>query len=121
MKKLIAFSFLFALPVLTFAQGVTDADSLIAKINRILNAIIPILISFAVVYLIYAIVKYIIATDEEGRATGKSMIGYGILGLFLILSIWGLVNILVRTFGLNNNVPVNQIPGVIQTDRNIGR
>lgn len=121
MKKFIALSFLFALPVLTFAQGVTDADSLIRKINNIFNAVIPIFISFAVVYLIYAIVKYIIAGDEDKRKEGKTMVMYGIIGLFLILSIWGLVNILVRTFGLNNNVPVNQIPRVIETNRNVGR
>lgn len=118
MKKLISFS-LFALPGLVFAQNVTDADSLVDKINNILNAAIPILISFAVVYLIYAVVKYVIASDEEGRKTGRSMVGYGILGLFVILSIWGLVNVLVRTFGFNNRVPTDKIPTVIDTRVNI--
>jgi len=114
MKKLIALS-LFALPGFVSAQDVTDANSLIAKISSILNAVIPILVSFAVVYLIYAIVKYIIAGDEDKRKEGKTMVGYGILGLFLILSIWGLVNILVRTFGLRNTPPEGQIPEVIDT------
>lgn len=118
MKKLIGFS-LLALPGLVSAQNVTDANSLVDKINSILNAVIPILISFAVVYIIYAVVRYVIASTDEGREKGKSAIGYGILGLFIILSIWGLVNILVRTFGLNTNVPTDQIPGVIETNRNI--
>jgi hypothetical protein len=120
MKKLFALLFLFALPVLTFgataqktgSSGITDADSLIAKANKILDAIIPIFIAFAVVYLIYAIVRFVIATDEEGRAKGKSMVGWGILGLFLILSIWGLVNILVNTLDLSNDVPDGNIPTV---------
>ncbi len=118
MKKLIAVV-LFASPVLTFAQGVTDANSLIAKFNRLVNAAIPIIVTLAVVWIVWYVFKYMIAGGEEEKKASKGGIVYGIVGLAIILSIWGLVNILVRTLGLDNTVPVNQLPHVIQTTTSI--
>ena len=128
MKKIVLAAGAFLLPVITFAQStsvtgagaVTNADTLFRKINSILNAIIPILISIAVVYLVYAIVMYVIAGDEDQKKAGKSMIVYGVIGLFVILSIWGLVNILVNTFGLQNRVDPSKIPTVLPINQNIG-
>jgi len=126
MKKIVYAASLFALPFLASAQqpvtsvgNVYDANSLFIKVNSILNAIIPILISVAVVYLIFAVVRYVIAGNEDEKKAGKMMIVWGVVGLFVILSIWGLVNILVRTFGLQNTVDRNQIPNVLPINQNI--
>ncbi|MCR4334231.1 MAG: pilin [Patescibacteria group bacterium] len=126
MKKIITAVSLFVLPIIAFAQQVVptysrvlDANSLFGKVNTILNAIIPILISVAVVWLIYAIVKYVVAGNEDDKEVGKSHIKWGVIGLFVILSIWGLVNILVQTFGLNNIVDQNQIPNVLRINQTI--
>ena len=126
MKKIVTAVSLFTLPVIAFAQQVVgtynrvlDANSLFGKINSILNAIIPILISVAVVWLIYAIVRYVVAGDEEGKKVGKTHMIWGVIGLFVILSIWGLVNILVQTFGLETKVDQNQIPNVLRINQTI--
>lgn len=119
MKKLIAAVSLFALPMLTFAQNVVDANTLIQKFNRILNAAIPIIVTLAVIWIVWYIFKFMIAGGDEDKQKSKTGIAYGVVGLFIILSIWGLVNILVRTFGLDNRVPVEQLPKVIQTTTTI--
>ena len=45
---------------------------------------------------------YVIASDEEAKTAGRDKIIYGIIGLAVIIAVWGLVKILTNTFGLNN-------------------
>jgi hypothetical protein len=52
----------------------------------------------AVVYIVWGAFQMI--TSEEKRASGRDTIVYGVIGLFVMISIWGFVNILDRTFNL---------------------
>jgi hypothetical protein len=112
MKKLIGFSLAFA-PFFALAAEIKNADNLIAKFNSLVNQAIPVLITFAVLYIIFAVVKYMIAGSEDDKKKSAAMVGYGIAGLAVILSIWGLVNLLVNTFDLDNTVPRGDIPKAI--------
>lgn len=105
-------------PVVAFAQlGLSGSSStcdnnlstsgtlftLICKIGTLLNAIVPIMIALGVVYFIWGVVTLVIADDEEAKAAGKNRVIYGIIGLAVIIGLWGLVQILSNTFGLNND------------------
>ncbi len=99
MKKLIAFV-LASTPVFAFAQTLTDIDSVAQKATNIGDLIIKIAISLAVLWIIVSVVKYLVlgADDEEARKKGGQSILYGVIGLFVILSIWGLVFLLTNSF-----------------------
>jgi len=113
MKKLIALTLSLA-PVAVFAQQITDANGLTAKITNIGNTIVVLLISFSVIWIIVNVVRYLIAgADSTARKEGGMSILWGVVGLFVILSIWGLVAILSNTFSTNNNVPRDKFPVVI--------
>jgi membrane-anchored glycerophosphoryl diester phosphodiesterase (GDPDase) len=75
---------------------------LICKIGLALNQVIPILITLGVVYFIWGVLSYAIAKDEEAKTKGRGAMINGIIALAVIVSIWGLVNIL-KTFALGNN------------------
>ncbi len=113
MKKLITLVALFA-PAIALAQNqINNANDLIVKLVDIGNTIITILIAFAVIYIIFNVIMFIIkADDPDGRKEKGKAIGWGIVGLAVILSIWGLVAILRNTFKLNNNAPTNEYPQV---------
>jgi len=81
-----------------------NLGDIILKIKDILNSIIPIIVSLGVVYFVWGIVQYVIADGEEAKKKGKDRIIYGIIGLAVIVGLWGLVNILVNTFGLNSSI-----------------
>lgn len=90
------------LPELAFAQfDSTSVSSLITSAHGLINrTIIPLLISAAVLYTIYAVVVFIAETgDSQKKEEKKQQIFWAIIGLFVIVSIWGLVAIVGRTFG----------------------
>ncbi|MDQ5952856.1 MAG: hypothetical protein QG551_84 [Patescibacteria group bacterium] len=96
---------LVASPFLAFAQN-TYAEggslfNILGIIAGLLNTIIPILITLAVVFFIYGVFKYAIAKEAEGQAEGRTIMINGIIALFVIVSVWGLVALLNGTFGIN--------------------
>jgi hypothetical protein len=63
------------------------------------------LVALGVVYFIWGVVQYFIGDSEEAKKKGKDRIIYGIIGLAVIISMWGLVNVVVTTFNLNSVTP----------------
>jgi hypothetical protein len=83
-------------------------------VGSILSTIFPAFLAIAVFVVIYGILKFIIhADDESERAKGRWALLWGIVGIFLMLSVWGLVWILVNTFGLSDNTPVVPVGSVV--------
>ncbi len=83
-----------------FAQGIQGvATSILGIINGVL---IPIIFAIAFIVFLWGIFKYFIASgaNPDERAKGKSLLMYGLIGFAIMLSLWGLVNIVVNTFNL---------------------
>jgi hypothetical protein len=72
------------------------------------NAAIYLLISLSVLYTMYG--AFIMISNEEKRDSGKQIIYHGIIGLFVMVSIWGFVNILNSTFRLSSQGPITPQP-----------
>ncbi len=77
-------------------------EGILCKIKDLLNAIIPVLIALGVVYFVWGVITYVISSDEEAKKTGRNRIIYGIIGLAVIVAMWGLVGILTNTFRIGN-------------------
>ena len=75
----------------------------LCKLNTLLSQVLPFLVSLGVIYFIWGMVQYFIADDEEAKKSGRDRIIYGIIGLAVIISVWGLVTILVETLGVGQN------------------
>lgn len=75
--------------------------NLLGTITAIMNVVIPILITLAVLYTIWGVIKYATAKESDDQAEGRRVIISGIIGLFVIVSIWGLVAVINSTFGIN--------------------
>ena len=86
---------------------ITTIQGLLCKFSEILNAVLPVLIALGVVYFVWGVVTYVIASDEEAKKTGRNRIILGIIGLAVIIGLWGLVAILKNTFGLGNVQNIN--------------
>jgi hypothetical protein len=100
-------------PVLAFAQVNTGGImNLLNQVQQIIGATIPVLIGLAVLAFSWGIVMYLFGKDKDGA---KSMMIWGIIAIFVMTSVWGLVGILRSTvFGTNQdsiqNIPIPTIP-----------
>lgn len=92
-------------PALAFAANQGLLDILQFNIVPILNAIIPVLITIGVIYFIFGIVQYVIADDEQAKDKGKNRMLWGLVGLFVIVTFWGLLTVIGNTFGINAEAP----------------
>lgn len=113
-KALIASGVASFLPAVAFAAtySVSSFQGILDAIKSLIGVIFPVILAVAVIVVIWGIFKFILnAGDEEARKTGRSLILWGIVGIFLMLSVWGLVNILLGTFGLTTTVPT--VPGIV--------
>ena len=65
---------------------------------------ITITIGLAIAFFFYGLAKYILnAGDEEKKKEGKSIMIWGVIALFVMVSIWGIINVLADTFGVKKD------------------
>lgn len=87
-------------------------NTIVGTINSIL---VPILIAIAFIVFLWGVFKYYIygATDEAKRKDGHQLILWGIIGFTVIVSVWGIVNIvtniLVPGTASNNAPPIPRL------------
>lgn len=97
----------FSLPVLAMAQSTGALDNLITFIERTVGRAIPILVALALIYFIIGLIRFVIAADAEKREDGKKMMWWGIVALFVIVSIWGIVSYLGNILGISQQSTAN--------------
>jgi hypothetical protein len=103
-------SMLLVSPVIASAQG-EGIFSLINQLGGIIRGLIPIVIGLAVLFFLWGVLKYVVSKDDEAQKEARGVMLYGIIALFVMVSVWGLVNILGDTLRLNPNTPpAPQIP-----------
>ncbi len=107
--------FLASAATFTACTGITSGStassstltSLLCTIGNLLNSVVPVLIALGVVYFVWGVISYVISSDEEAKKSGRDRMIYGIIGLAVIVGLWGLVGLLGNTFGINN--PTNSV------------
>ena len=119
-------TFLFASgPVLVFAQNSDQSNTssnalnctslLSGDINNLKDiidlatclltrSVFPLLIVLAIAFFLYGVIQYYINPNNIAeRDKAKDYILWALIGLFVIVSFWGLIEILRGTFGITGN------------------
>ncbi len=72
----------------------------------IIQFIIPFLFTLATAGFIWGIIQFFLNPDnEEKRKKGKTYMIWGLITLFVMVSMWGLVGVLSNTFGIKTLIP----------------
>ena len=99
-----------ALPLLALAQApqFSNLFNLVDATKAILDRLIPIAVTLALLFFIWGLAQFILASgDEEKRSEGKRKMGWGIVALFVIISIWGIVVWIANVLGVSNIQQLN--------------
>jgi len=75
----------------------------------IVSSVVPLLFAAALVVFIWGVIKYVMnPADETKRAEGKMFMVWGLIALTVMFGVWGLVEILGNSFGIDTNI----VPGL---------
>ena len=100
---------LLLVPALTSAQTLLNT---LAFFNTVLNALIGLMVTLAIVTFFWGGVRYLFSNSSEVKGEGLKFMLYSIIMIFVMVSVWGLVRLLQSTFGVGNQTPV--VPKGIQ-------
>lgn len=135
MSNFFRFFFLFAvttffLPTVSFASSdfdftgagdsflglgcpITDIFGLVCRITAIIRLLLPFIIALAILVILWGILIYLTqAGSEEKRKEAIGYVVWGIISLFVMVSIWGLVNVLIFTFNFERHLSPRLVPTV---------
>ena len=92
-------------PYAAYAQ--TTLFTLIAAVRLLIQRTAPVVFSAAILFFLWGLAKYMLKTDDvEGRTAARQIMFWGVITIFVMASLWGFVNLLDRTLGLDtNNIP----------------
>lgn len=90
------------MPFIVFAQA--TITSVIGRIGSIVNVTIPVLSVLAIAVFMYGVVRYIMAGgDANKESEARSYLVAGLVGLFVLVSFWALISLVVTTFQLDTS------------------
>lgn len=111
------FAPLFAFAAPGAMEGVSDFFSRITLFMN--NTLVPAIFALAFLVFLWGMFKTFIlgGHDEEKQGEGKQLMMYAIAGFVIMVSLWGIVNLLANGLGFTkqdaqfrNNLPVLPIP-----------
>lgn len=80
-----------------------DITQFLERVNAaILNPTILLMFALATVYFVWGLVQFIASSDtDQGRELGKSKILWGLVGMFIMISAYGIIRLVLNTFGID--------------------
>jgi hypothetical protein len=116
MKKILVALFgLLSVPGTAMAAP-TSLQSLLTDSVAFLNkSVLPLLFSLAFLFFIVNVARYFIigGANEDSRKKARLLALWGIIAFVVMISIWGIVNILVSGLGVGRGTPLS--PDAFQT------
>lgn len=96
------------LPLTTLAVA-SDFSALVTQFMGYIKLLVPFIIALALLVFLWGIFKLVFAGGSEVDVKeGTKFMTWGVVSLFVMISVWGLVNILTKTF-FNDNVVIPQL------------
>lgn len=114
MKKVILAALALA-PALAFAQSLGNLETLVRSIGRLVNLALPIVVGLALLAFFWGLVQFILSQGDESKKTdAKKTMLWGVVALFVMVTVWGLVRFISTSLGIEQNVTITvpTVPGL---------
>lgn len=114
-KTAIISSVLLATPFVAFAQALSPIYTLVGSIANLVGMLVPLAIGIALLTFFYGLIRYVLVSHKgaEQAKNSKSVMIWGLVALFVMVSVWGIVYLAQNALGIQRNVvlPAPSIPG----------
>jgi len=79
-----------------------DSNVMGAIIDAIINPLLLLLFSVGAFLFVWGLVEFLWKVDtEDGQKTGKQHMLYGLLGMFIMATVFGIISIITSTLGVS--------------------
>jgi len=115
MKKFIGFISASALllPLVSSAQQLTNVETFFTSIGRIVGTLLPIVVGLALLAFFWGLAKFVFAAgSEDAKEEGKRIMIWGLIALFVMVSVWGLVKFIGSALNIQQGTNSGNIPTV---------
>lgn len=87
-----------------FPVAYASIGTLMNSINKvIINPLIVLVFAVALVYFVYGVMQFVLnGANEEARKLGKSHMLWGLIGIFIMVAVFGIMRLIMNTLGVNN-------------------
>jgi hypothetical protein len=94
------------------AMAAQDLGFVVETVHGLVSLATPIIAALALLFFFWGLAQYILSVgDEEKKSQGRSIMIWGIIALFVMVSVWGITTMIADTFGIQN--PAITIPEVL--------
>lgn len=111
MKKVLLASTALVLPFVTKAEShplvtVTTGNelgnltSLAEALGGLINTLLPVIFALALLYFFWGLAKFVMSSGED-KESGKNIMIWGIVALFVMASVWGIVGFIQEALGVS--------------------
>lgn len=105
LKKIGVSAMLFA-PYMAFAQN--EITTLLSNATLWVNSLTTIVIGLVFIYFMWGLITYLVGGAEK-KDEAKSQMIYSVLIMFVIFSVWGIINVLQNLTGATDNTGTNLV------------
>ena len=91
------------------AGNLTPLKQLVVSIGEVVNLLIPIAIAVALIVFFWGLIKYIWGSGK-GHDQGKRVMIAGLVSLFVMVSVWGIIRLAQGALLSGNQTGSIQIP-----------
>lgn len=106
-------------PIVALAQF-GEINTFVGKITSFINdTLIPLVFAVALLVFIWGAFMYFIygGAEEEKRKEGTQLMLYAVVGFVLMVSIFGIVNLIANGLGFSDDQNIENIPNVPTSNR----
>ena len=89
-----------------------NINTLVTSLGNIVELLIPIAFAVALLFFFWGLAQYILAAgSDEAKAQGKNMMIWGVIALFVMASVWGIVAFIGQALGIQQGTDIT-VPGI---------
>ena len=81
-----------------------DLQDILLTIGDLINIATPIVVALALLYFFWGLATYILNQgNEKKKEGGREIMIWGIVALFIMVSVWGIINVVRDTFSIDTD------------------